>query len=405
MLYGVPYGKDTTNLASYDIFMRAMERNHPDLVFLQMAPENFLVRQRFLSQKSALKKVEDYDPKSIPYLNPQTPFSWEELVVNPAVFDMILENKVYSEIDLKQSMLTYSFPALSDKKNGGMILRDKYITAITEQIVGKQFSDFAMINKALYQSLMGKHKVMLTEMPEILFRQIIANNLSLDQLKDIFKFAVESTSQLTTPVSLREAAFNFLPHVFQSPKDLYMTALLKESFQAATCIVGFVGKHHVDPVRRSWIPPPHGINLTEATRIPERDFRETNEEILEKHALLDSLLEKRPWGQSYIHNPFPYLFEDITKESETGVSKLVETFRFYYQKYELFKKEMQFKWEIPDFKDRKLQLLTNQYYIKEPEKEVKDMEIMVKLLSTSHGENIKKIELKVNIFRQSQLKE
>lgn len=51
-------------------------------------------------------------------------------------------------------------------------------------------------------------------------------------------------------------------------------------------------------------------------RIPERKSIISDENLIEKHALLDSLLEKRPWGEKYIHNPFPYLIDDITKVSE-----------------------------------------------------------------------------------------
>ena len=35
---------------------------------------------------------------------------------------------------------------------------------------------------------MGKHKVILGGMPELLLRQIIGNSLSLEDVKDIFKF-------------------------------------------------------------------------------------------------------------------------------------------------------------------------------------------------------------------------
>ena len=63
-----------------------MERNHPDLIFLQMSPANFISRQRFLAHKSALKGVEDYDIKGVDRLNPETPVTWEEAVVNLVFF-------------------------------------------------------------------------------------------------------------------------------------------------------------------------------------------------------------------------------------------------------------------------------------------------------------------------------
>ncbi len=58
---------------------------------------------------------------------------------------------------------------------------------------------------------MGKQKVLLGEMPENLYRQVIMTNLNLDQLKDIFKFVIDQTKKLTVKISLKETAVNFLP--------------------------------------------------------------------------------------------------------------------------------------------------------------------------------------------------
>jgi len=38
---------------------------------------------------------------------------------------------------------------------------------------------------------MGKHKVILADMPEVLLRQILGNSLSLEDSKDIFKFVLD----------------------------------------------------------------------------------------------------------------------------------------------------------------------------------------------------------------------
>jgi len=59
-LYGIPKGQVNED-PHRDILTSAMEANHPDLVFLQMNPEPWLARQRFMAHKSALKGVEDYE--------------------------------------------------------------------------------------------------------------------------------------------------------------------------------------------------------------------------------------------------------------------------------------------------------------------------------------------------------
>jgi hypothetical protein len=38
---------------------------------------------------------------------------------------------------------------------------------------------------------MGKHKVILGDMPELLLRQIIGNSLTIEDVKDMFKFVLE----------------------------------------------------------------------------------------------------------------------------------------------------------------------------------------------------------------------
>ena len=46
------------------------------------------------------------------------------------------------------------------------------------------------------------------------------------------------------------------------PKDLYMTALLRNVMQAANCAAVFVGNPHYVPIQNYWRPPPHGINFS-----------------------------------------------------------------------------------------------------------------------------------------------
>jgi hypothetical protein len=50
---------------------------------------------------------------------------------------------------------------------------------------------------------MGKHKVVLGDMPELLLRQILGNSLSLDDVKDIFKFVLDQISKSQVPVTMQ----------------------------------------------------------------------------------------------------------------------------------------------------------------------------------------------------------
>jgi hypothetical protein len=144
---------------------------------------------------------------------------------------MLNENKIYDETELTAGLATYSYQWHLDATKGGkQHLLEKFVRTVNTHIVGRDISPYNMINQSLYQAIMGKHKVMLGEMPEILYRRILANSLSLTEMKDIFRFTMQKIEQMEEPISFREAAENFFPHIFNLPKDLYQTAMLREAF-------------------------------------------------------------------------------------------------------------------------------------------------------------------------------
>lgn len=166
------------NPKDQDIWVRALRRNAPDMVFLQMDPSNFMARQRFLAHKSALNGVEDYDTKATESLLPDRPMSWEETVVNLNVLDMLETNQLHTEVDYTKGYTTFSYPYHHNKELGGAAITKNFVENINRNVVGKDFSDYNMINQILYQGLMGNHKICMGDMPEILLRQIIGNSLS-----------------------------------------------------------------------------------------------------------------------------------------------------------------------------------------------------------------------------------
>jgi hypothetical protein len=74
---------------------------------------------------------------------------------------------------------------------------------------------------------------------------------------------------------------------------------------------------------------------------------------------LDSILEKRAWGERYISNAFPYLLDDVTQASEGDLTAMKKCFLFHYKKYESFKK-MDTNSQIPTYNERKFMLMENQ---------------------------------------------
>jgi hypothetical protein len=61
---------------------------------------------------------------------------------------------------------------------------------------------------------------------------------------------------------MKTATLTYFSHIFLMPKDLYMTALLKETMKASNSCLTFVGNPHFAPIQKYWVPPPHGVNMT-----------------------------------------------------------------------------------------------------------------------------------------------
>lgn len=112
-----------------------------------------------------------------------------------------------------------------------------------------------------------------------------------------------------------------------------MTALLKNVMQAANSALVFVGNPHFAPIQKYWIPPPIGVNYSQATKIPKRQPNETNEMLIEKQAIFEVLLDSRVWGEKYIINPFPYIEEDISKIKPDDLKHYKKHFFINLKKY------------------------------------------------------------------------
>lgn len=198
----------------------------PDLICLQMDPSRYIARQRFLAHKHAQQEVEDYDIKAIECTDLHCPETWEETVVSLSVLDMLRDNTVHTKLDLTRSFATFSHPEYQGLDGPPEGLQEQMtqplIDSITDNIVGYNgYSEHYSINKTLYTSLLGKHRVMLGGMPETLYRQIIGNSVTLEEMQDFFRFVMDKRDQLDHPLSIKQASLRFIPHILQTPRDLY----------------------------------------------------------------------------------------------------------------------------------------------------------------------------------------
>ena len=73
------------------------------------------------------------------------------------------------KLDYTKGVATYAYPDLQDERTRDN-LHDKFVASITDYIICDSWSPYYEINQMLFKALMGKHKVVLGDMPEILLR-------------------------------------------------------------------------------------------------------------------------------------------------------------------------------------------------------------------------------------------
>lgn len=164
---------------------------------------------------------------------------------------MIRANNTHMKIDYTKGLATYPYPDLQDERTRDN-LRPKFIQSITDHVICDQWSPYFEINQMLFQGLMGKQKVLLGDMPEVLLRQVVGNSLSLEDVKDIFKYVLEQISKAKVPITMGSATQQYFSHIFQMPRDLYMTALLRNTMMASNTCLAFVGNPHWAPIQHYW---------------------------------------------------------------------------------------------------------------------------------------------------------
>ena len=76
----------------------------------------------------------------------------------------------------------------------------------------------------------------------------IGNSVTLEELKDFFRFILNKMEQIDEKISIKEASLRLIPHILQSPKDFYKTAMMKEAFQCSINMVSYVEMPHYIPI-------------------------------------------------------------------------------------------------------------------------------------------------------------
>jgi len=133
---------------------------------------------------------------------------------------------------------------------------------------------------------------------------------------------------------VKDITFLYFSHIFLLPKDMYMTGVLNQLMKETDSVIGFVGSPHFEQIQSLW---DQQISFESALKVPDRIVSESENDLIEKQAIFDVLMDSRLWSESYIVNPFIYLEKNASKFTEEDYGKHKTAYKKNLDKYERLK--------------------------------------------------------------------
>jgi hypothetical protein len=149
------------------------------------------------------------------------------------------------------------------------------------------------LNMALFPAVMTRKPVILGDIPDPVHRCMVANAVSVTQMRDMFAHVVsvlqhhyQHSSELLTP---NEAFLDLYPHILSPPRDLYLASMLRWTASVHSSVSAWVGVQHAGPITDLFETAP---DLATVMKIPDPKQEESNADLL---------------NQPYLLGPYPYL--------------------------------------------------------------------------------------------------
>ena len=98
---------------------------------------------------------------------------------------MSVANQTHSKLDYTKGFITYSSPNIQERSVYDN-LTEKFVKSITDYVIADKWSPYFEINNVLFGGVMGKQKVLMGDMPEILLRQILGNTVYIQEVNNFF---------------------------------------------------------------------------------------------------------------------------------------------------------------------------------------------------------------------------
>lgn len=296
-----------------DPFMQHVTAKRHDLVCLQHDPHKVMLRFRHFVRTSL-----DMTPSQ-----PMRKDSFEFDL--PVVHDL-------QELRANLEISNYLKPATHDPT--------KMIENLYSNIISHNSLSYPFVTSCVIHSLLKGEKVNLIDIPDALLAMKVANSLSLEELRSMHAKVLnvyrnmekDKDSEVFTCSEILHMQF---PHIFQKPRDQFAIALLQQMILKDDILV-VLSAPTFCALKDRW---KYKILFDDVNKVDgegekekEKVRGESDEVLVEKHAILDSMLGSRIWADKYMYNRFPYIArkELIDKERK---EKLQGAFHVKFVRY------------------------------------------------------------------------
>jgi hypothetical protein len=292
--------------ASQEPLLVELATNPESLLCIQHDPTKTMLRLRDLGSKLIARAPEISQPLEALETELPTVSRWEECQVSEALHQ-------------------YACEETSDP--------DTAMQNIYRNIIGHDYLKFPYVQSSVVLSLARNHQPVLVDVPEPLLRINTANSLTLHELRDIHQQVEAKLQQVNRPQSEErksgnEVAHEMFPEVFQKPRDLYVMAMLKMLAEGQK-IIAVVSAPSFVALKCHW---EKSVAFAECNRCLPRRAEDSDENLVEKHAILDAIMNTKTWNDRYMKNRFIYVDRNENLDADRKLT-LKKLFHKHYTRY------------------------------------------------------------------------
>ncbi|CAD8153918.1 unnamed protein product [Paramecium pentaurelia] len=374
-------GKKTCNLVGLPRQgdQNELTQNISNIILKDKDKTNFLIQMDpspYLFAKRQLYK--QYHSKVDPILNdnlfeqlPTLPIDTNELKIDLPIFDSIHLIKTHPMLspEQKQDILGFlngekqgyfqqAFQTIQEQKDKQQELTPQLVQESDDMskrlaqlleitlLYGNQqsnvdFSQFGLF-QALYMSVLKGSKVYMIGLSQIYQRIYIGIIMQLPDVQEMFREFCEES--LLNKYNNLNYFFEFTTMLWiEKAIEFYMLYSINRylKYQEEDEVTVFIDSLHFDPLK-SAIQQQKNKFVSECDnsyfyefQYPSPEKQETDEQMLEKHAIFDCLLEHQIWKEPCISNPFPYLSINYNQMNTLEQKEIQSIFYKYHSKYSM----------------------------------------------------------------------